>query len=479
MEYKMIIPENWDKKLGHLIKVIGVGGGGCNAVQNMYEKGIKGVDFIICNTDAQVLYESTVPNVIQIGKILTDGLGTGCNPDKGREAAIENLAEIEEILSQNTKMLFIATGLGGGTGTGASPIIAKAAKDRGILTVAIATLPFRDEGDEPYNRAMAGLDNLKQNVDSLLLINSQKLYEQFSDMSVFEAFPEADKIVTIAAKSIAELITIKGYINMDFADVKMAMFNSGMALMGHGKSKGENRIQDVAQQALNSPLLDSNNISGAKNILVNITSGKKKNPLKMTELYELMNIIAQAVGGSARNIKRGVTLDPSLDDETSEIDIAVTIVATGFADIKKNSNPPIVPEPTPTPTPDPTPEPEPEPAPEPTPTPEPTPEPEPAPEPTPTPEPTPEPEPEPAPEPTPTPDPIPEPTPTPEPKAELKPSVVSAPISKPQSESASTPEPAIVKWTAVCDNKQKDGRLDRANSQTKTITSRKRTKTDE
>jgi cell division protein FtsZ len=324
------IPTNWDKKLGHIIKVIGVGGGGNNAVKNMYNKGIEGVDFIICNTDAQVLNKSGVPNKIQIGEKLTDGLGTGCNPEIGRQAALENIEEIKDVMSRNnTKMVFITAGLGGGTGTGATPIIAKEAKEMGLLTVAIVTLPFKDEGEEPYKRAIDGLQNLRKSVDSLLIINNQKLYELYHDLSVFDAFPKADDIVATAAKSIAELITVEGYINVDFADVKMVMTNSDMALMGLGKGSGENRVRKAAEQALSSPLLNNNDISGAKNILVNISSGLK-NPFKMAELGELMAYINEASGNRA-NFKRGVTIDRTLDDETSDAEIAVTIVATGFS----------------------------------------------------------------------------------------------------------------------------------------------------
>jgi cell division protein FtsZ len=324
-----IIPINWDKKLSHLIKVIGVGGGGNNAVRNMYEKGIEGVDFIICNTDAQVLSKSPIPNKIQLGVKLTDGLGAGCKPEIGRQAALENLDDIRKILEKNTKMVFIATGLGGGTGTGAAPIIAKEAKEMGILTVAIVTLPFKDEGEEPYKRAIDGLLNLRENVDSLLIINSEKLYDIYPDLSIFEAFPKADDIIATAAKSIAEIITVEGYINVDFADVRMVMENSDMALMGLGRAAGENRVQKAAEQALNSPLLNNNDISGAKNILVNVSSGLKK-PLKTAELRELMSYINNASGRGA-NFKRGVTKDESLDAESSDAEISVTIIATGFS----------------------------------------------------------------------------------------------------------------------------------------------------
>jgi cell division protein FtsZ len=341
-----VIPINWDKGLSHIIKVIGVGGGGNNAVKNMYEKGIEGVDFIICNTDAQVLNKSIVPNKIQIGAKLTCGLGTGCNPELGRQAALESLEEIQKVLAKNAKMLFIATGLGGGTGTGAAPVIAKEAKSMDILTVAIVTLPFKDEGEEPYKRALDGLWTLRENVDSLLIINNEKLYDIYPDLSIFEAFPKADDIVTTAVKSIAEIITVEGYINVDFADVKMVMSNSDMALMGLGRAAGEDRVRKAAEQALNSPLLNNNDISGAKNILVNVSSGLK-NPLKACELRELMNYINTASGRGA-NFKRGVAEDTSLDDETSDAEISVTIIATGFSmnnsfpdiddDIKNQSN---------------------------------------------------------------------------------------------------------------------------------------------
>jgi cell division protein FtsZ len=327
---EVFIPTNWEGKLNHTIKVIGVGGGGNNAVRNMYNKGIEGVDFIICNTDAQVLEKSPVPNKIQIGVELTGGLGAGCNPEVGRQAALENIEEIKTVLSQNdTKMVFIATGLGGGTGTGAAPVIAREAKAMGLLTVAIATLPFKDEGEEPYRRAMVGLQNLRKNVDSLLIINSQKLYEIYHDMPVFDAFPKADDIVATAAKSIAELITLEGYINVDFADVRTVMADSDMALVGLGRAAGENRARIAAEQALSSPLLNNNDISGAKNILVNISSGLK-NPILMSELNELMKYINDAAGCRA-NFKRGVKKDLSLDDESSDAEIAVSIIATGFS----------------------------------------------------------------------------------------------------------------------------------------------------
>jgi cell division protein FtsZ len=297
----------------------------------MYEKGIEGVDFVICNTDLQALQKSPVPNKIQLGVELTKGLGAGCDPEIGRLAALENIDDIKQILvdSELTNMVFIATGLGGGTGTGASPVIAKTAKDMGILTVAIVTLPFLDEGDEPYKRAIRGLKELMENVDSLLIIKSEKLYDIYSDLSIFEAFPKADDIVATAAKSIAEIITVEGYINVDFADVTTVMKDSKTALMAHGRAAGENRVQNAVEQALKSPLLNDIDISNAKNVLVNVSSGLKR-PMKVSELRNLMDYINKESGRGA-NFKRGVMKNMTLDAEDSDAEISVTIIATGFS----------------------------------------------------------------------------------------------------------------------------------------------------
>ncbi|MDR2466222.1 MAG: cell division protein FtsZ [Prevotellaceae bacterium] len=324
VEKELIVPSGWNQQIGSIIKAIGVGGGGNNAVRNMYTKGIEGVDFVICNTDLQVLHESPIPIKIQLGKELTGGLGAGCDPETGREAAIEAIEEIRKVLEDNTKMVFISAGLGGGTGTGAGPIIAKEAKEKGILTVGIVTLPFEDEGYDARARAVDGLHKMKQHVDSLLVIDSEKIYDIYPDMSLFDALPKADDIVATAAKSIAEIITKRGYINIDFADVKRFMTDSGMALMGLGRASGEQRALKAVEQALNSPLLSDNNISGAKKILVNITSGTKK-PIVASELRELMAQVKRASGGTA-DCKRGVIQDDTLDEE-----IAVTIIATGFS----------------------------------------------------------------------------------------------------------------------------------------------------
>lgn len=324
MDGMITIPSNWESTQSSIIKVIGVGGGGNNAVNNMYNKGIAGVDFVICNTDEQVLKESPVPVKIQIGKKLTEGLGAGCDPDTGRGAAEEDVEDIRAVLAKQTKMVFIAAGLGGGTGTGAAPIIAREAQTMGILTVAIVTMPYEDEGKEQYRRAVEGLNELRPHVDSLLVINNQKIYEIYPDQPLFEAFEKVDEVVATAAKSIAELITRKGYINIDFADVKRFMTKSGMALMGLGRASGDDRAVEAVKKALDSPLLNSNDIKGAKNIIVNITSSKTNKPMVSNELDRLMSYITVASGGNA-DCKKGVTFDESLGE-----DVAVTVIATGF-----------------------------------------------------------------------------------------------------------------------------------------------------
>jgi cell division protein FtsZ len=318
-----IVPEFDDMSQGAIIKVIGVGGGGNNAVNYMADLGIAGVDFIICNTDGQVLQRSSIKNKIQLGCELTRGRGAGCDPEVGKQAAIESIDKIKVALGDNTEMVFITAGMGGGTGTGAAPIIAKVAKEMDILTVAIVTLPFIDEGMEPMRRAIAGIAELRKYVDSLLLISNNKLYEIYGDLSLREGFKKADMILTSAAKAIAEIITKHGYINVDFADVKRVMKGSGVALLGTGRGVGENRAFKAVDEALTSPLLNNNSIKGAKNILVNITSGET-NEIRLSELGDIMNYI-QREAGSVENIKRGVVYDQSLGDE-----LIITIVATGF-----------------------------------------------------------------------------------------------------------------------------------------------------
>ena len=305
-----------------IIKVIGVGGGGGNAVNHMYELGIQDVDFVICNTDAQALEKSPIANKIQIGSTLTEGRGAGNKPEIGRQAAIESISEIEEILSHNTKMVFITAGMGGGTGTGAAPVIAKLAKEMDILTVAIVTIPFRFEGSLRINQAIDGLNELQKNVDSLLVINNEKLREIFGDLKLSMAFSRADDVLATAAKGIAEIITVPGYINVDFADVQTVMKNSGVALMGSGVAEGEDRAVEAIKNALNSPLLNNNEITGAKNILLNITSGS--NEISMDEVGEITDYVNRSISKNALIIW-GTSSDESLGEAVS-----VTIIATGF-----------------------------------------------------------------------------------------------------------------------------------------------------
>jgi cell division protein FtsZ len=310
------------KEKSSIIKVIGVGGGGGNAVNHMYSQGIKGVDFLICNTDSQALDMSPIPNKIQLGANLTEGRGAGSNPEVGRKAAMESIEEIIDGLGVNTRMLFITAGMGGGTGTGAAPIIAKTAREFGMLTVGIVTMPFTFEGKRRKQFAEEGLNNFKKNVDCLLVISNEKIKEAYGNMSLRTAFSEADSILTIAAKGIAEIITVPGYINVDFEDVKTVMTSSGVALMGSATASGEDRAIRAAQQALASPLLNDSDIRGAKNILLNITSGKKE--VLMDEISVITGYIQDEAGVNADMIWGNCY------DETLEEELSVTIIATGF-----------------------------------------------------------------------------------------------------------------------------------------------------
>ncbi len=305
-----------------IIKVIGVGGGGSNAVNYMYSHGIKDVDFMVCNTDAQALENSPVQVKIQLGSSLTEGRGAGNKPAIGREAAIENLDDVIEVLSVNTKMVFITSGMGGGTGTGAAPVIAKAAKELGILTIAIVTIPFRNEGQRRINQALEGIAELEKYVDSLLVINNEKIREMYGDLKVSEAFAKADNVLAIAAKGIAEIITVHGYINVDFADVETVMTNSGVAIMGSALAKGEDRAIKAATEALNSPLLNDNNIVGSRNILINITSGNEE--ITMDEIGQITDHVQSCAGDDA-DVIWGNGIDESLGDA-----LCVTIISTGF-----------------------------------------------------------------------------------------------------------------------------------------------------
>ncbi len=305
-----------------IIKVIGIGGGGSNAVNHMWEQGIKDVDFIVCNTDAQALANSPIPVRIQLGESLTEGRGAGNKPEIGRQAAIENLQDVMEVLEGNTKMVFLTAGMGGGTGTGAAPVIAKATKEMGILTVAIVTIPFRFEGQQRINQAIEGINQLKEHVDSLLVINNEKLREIYGDLKLSEAFAKADNILSMAAKGIAEIITVPGYINVDFADVETIMKDSGVAILGSGTATGEGRAVKAIEAALNSPLLNNNDITGADNILLNITSGE--NEISMDEVGEITDFINHSATKNALIIW-GTGLEESLGEQ-----ISVTIIATGF-----------------------------------------------------------------------------------------------------------------------------------------------------
>ena len=319
------------KNQSSIIKVIGVGGGGSNAVNHMYHQGIKGVDFIICNTDEQAMIMSPVPTKIQLGVNLTGGLGAGAAPTVGRNAALENSDDIRAVLEKGTKMLFITAGLGGGTGTGAAPVIAQISRELGILTVGIVTIPFSFEGRKRRQSAEDGIRQLKQHVDALLIISNDKLRLLCGDLPLSEAFTRADNVLTTAAKGIAEIITVVGYINVDFEDVKTVMKDSGVAIMGTGVANGPNRAQIAVEDALNSPLLDNNDINGAGNLLLYISSGK--NEITMDEVTEITDYVQQKTK-STGDVIWGNGYDETLDDK-----ISVTIIATGFDEDHKQKDP--------------------------------------------------------------------------------------------------------------------------------------------
>ena len=310
------------KDQSSIIKVIGVGGGGSNAVNHMYRQGIKGVDFIVCNTDHQALDISPVPVKIQLGQSLTEGRGAGSIPDVGKNAAIENLDDIKEILEKNTKMVFVTAGMGGGTGTGAAPVIAQAAKELGILTVGIVTVPFTFEGRKRRTQAEMGLDKMRDCVDTLLVINNDKLREKYGNLSLINAFEQADDVLAIAAKGIAEVISVTGQINVDFNDVNTVMKDSGVAIMGSSEADGEDRALKCVESALASPLLNDNNIKGAKYVLLNITYGK--NAVLMDEISEITDYIQEEAGSTA-DVIWGHGYDENLEEK-----LCVTIIATGF-----------------------------------------------------------------------------------------------------------------------------------------------------
>ena len=310
------------KNQSNVIKVIGVGGGGSNAINHMFKQGIKGVDFIVCNTDSQALQSSSVPNKIQLGVHLTEGLGAGANPDVGQQSAIESISEIEKMLDRNTKMVFITAGMGGGTGTGAAPVIAQLAKERDILTVGIVTLPFLFEGKVRQEQALIGIEKLRKQVDSLIVINNNKLREVYGNLGFKAGFSKADEVLATASRGIAEVITHHYTQNIDLRDAKTVLFNSGTAIMGSSVSSGENRAKEAIIAALDSPLLNDNKITGAKNVLLLITFGSDE--ITIDEISEINEYIQNEAGHNA-NIIMGIGEDDKLEES-----ISVTVIATGF-----------------------------------------------------------------------------------------------------------------------------------------------------
>ena len=317
------------KEQSSIIKVIGVGGGGSNAVNHMFMQGIKDVNFVICNTDQQALEMSPVPNKIQLGPSLTKGRGAGSHPSVGQQAAMESMQEIKSLLEKNTEMVFITAGMGGGTGTGGAPVVAKLAKEMGILTIGIVTVPFGFEGKRRRTQAHEGLETLKHFVDAILIVSNDKLREMFGNLAWNEAFAKADDILTTAAKGIAEIITVPGYVNVDFEDVKTVLRDSGLAIMGSGSAEGENRALEAVSVALESPLLNDNDIRGARNILLNISSGSKA--VLMDEIASITDYVQEAAGNDCDIIWGNCT------DETLGEKIMVTVIATGFETIEQRN----------------------------------------------------------------------------------------------------------------------------------------------
>jgi len=312
------------KNQSSVIKVLGIGGGGSNAVNYMFEHGIKGVDFVVCNTDSQALEASPVPIKIQLGITLTDGLGAGSNPAIGKKAAEESIDRITELLDANTKMLFITAGMGGGTGTGASPVIAEAAREKGILTVGVVTNPFSTEGGYRKQYAKEGLDELRRYVDTLLIINNDKLLEVYGDLTITGAFAKANEVLNTATKGIAEVISQHLLVNIDLNDARKVLENSGTAVMGQAQANGENRAIEAVLGALDSPLLNDNDITGAEQVLLKIVTGSGEDEIKMSELNKIKNKIQEAAGNNV-NIIEGIGIDSELGDSVS-----VTVIATGF-----------------------------------------------------------------------------------------------------------------------------------------------------
>ena len=317
-----IVPDTWIPEES-IIKVIGVGGGGCNAVNYMYRQKIEGCTFIVCNTDRQALDKCDVPVKIQLGD---EGLGAGTNPTEGRNAALNSQDEIEKILDKDTKMLFITAGMGGGTGTGAAPVIASMAKKKGILTVGVVTIPFRNQGNETMSKAIDGITELDNNVHSLLIIDNEKLFAVHGDLLIQKAFPKADEVLATAVRGITEIIKKRGYVNVDFKDVKTMMKSSGYALMGCGSGTGTSRIEDAVKNALESPLLNDFDLKTAKNVLINVTVGDNDNGLTMAQYGKITEMI-QNYTGNANNFKSGIVFD---DDPEFGDRVNITVIVTGI-----------------------------------------------------------------------------------------------------------------------------------------------------
>lgn len=320
-----IIDFNLPKNQSSVIKVIGIGGGGGNAINYMYENGIEGVDFAVCNTDTQALEASPIPVKIQLGENLTNGLGAGSNPEVGQRAAEESIDRINELLDSNTNMLFITAGMGGGTGTGAAPVIAKAAMEKGILTVGVVTMPFDTEGGRRLEHARVGLEELRNNVDTLLVINNQKLLEVHGDLKLRQAFSKANQVLNTATKGIAEVITQHLTVNIDLSDARLVLQKSGTAIMGQAEAEGDNRAVEAVKNALDSPLLNDNDIYGSKHVLLKIVTGdSEEDEISMNELKIITDTIQKQAGNNV-NIINGVGTDPALGPKLS-----VTVIATGF-----------------------------------------------------------------------------------------------------------------------------------------------------
>jgi len=314
---------SFEDSSGAAIKIIGVGGGGGNAVNHMYEQGIRDVDYVICNTDAQAMDNSPIRTRVQLGSTLTEGRGAGNKPEVGKKAALENIEDVKKVLAKNTRMVFITAGMGGGTGTGGAPVIAKTCHGEGYLTVAVVTIPFRNEGRRRVKQAYEGIKELEEYVDSLLVINNERIREMYGDLSISQAFARADNVLATAVRGIAEIITVPGYINVDFADVETVMRKSGLAVMGTGVAAGEGRAAQAVEDALNSPLLNNNDIRGSQNVLIHITSGKKE--VTMDEVGLITDYVQNKSGFDA-DLIWGNGLDEELEEELS-----VTVIATGFS----------------------------------------------------------------------------------------------------------------------------------------------------